>query len=187
MTKQDARALAKAYREQLDDEKHYHLSMMITYRLCYIYPFKEAHSYHMFVGSESKREIITKPLMQVLMNAGRAVFVPKVSETGHMGVYPLFSLNDLEEGAFGILEPTTVASAQTSFDVIVVPLLAADLSGNRVGYGKGFYDRFLSQAKGVKIGVVYDACLVDSIDSDSFDIPLDVIVTEKRVVAVNEK
>lgn len=187
MTKEEARLFAKQYRDGLALDTLYHLSMMITYRLCYIYPFKEAHSYHFFVGSESKKEIVTKPLIQVLINAGKAVFVPKVSETGDMHVCPLFSLNDLKKGAFGIEEPTIVASTQTSFDVIVVPSLAADISGNRVGYGKGFYDRFLSKAKGVKIGIVYDACLVDSIETDSFDIPLDIIVTEKRVVEVNQK
>ncbi|TNE70414.1 5-formyltetrahydrofolate cyclo-ligase [bacterium] len=187
MNKEEAREWARQYRKKLSEEEHCKLSMMITYRLCYVYSFKEAYKYHIFIGSESKKEIITKPLIEVLVKSGRAVFAPKVTETAELSVHPMFSMNDLVSGSFGIEEPNTSASVERDFDAIIVPMLAADLKGGRVGYGKGFYDRFLAQSSGIKIGLVYDDCLFDEIDVHGNDIPMDVIITESRIIDLTQQ
>jgi len=180
--KAELREFALSYRNSLDEEKYMNLSLAITYKLCYMFPFKEAYDYHFFIGSAQKREIITKPLIDVLLKSGRNVFVPKVNKDNILSTHKIHTLLDLKFGAFGIEEPITFSTNTTNFDCIIVPMLGADIKGNRVGYGKGFYDRFLENANGVKIGIVFDACLVDELESEEHDIPLDLIITENRVI-----
>ena len=170
------------YRKSLSDEVYLRLSMMITYRLCYIYPFKEAQNYHFFIGSDAKKEIITKPLIEILLKAGRSVFVPKVDDLNTLKTHQIFSLNDLATGAYGIEEPQTPVIDRVDYDCLIIPMLAGDLKGNRIGYGKGYYDRFLSNVNGSKVGLVYDSCLVDEFESEKHDIPLDMIITENRII-----
>lgn len=185
MNKTNARQIAKDFRSKFTTEELYEFSLMITYRLCYVKAFKEAFNYHIFVGSLEKGEIATKPLIEVLLNSGRDIFVPKVYKDGKLSHHQIKSITDLQEGKFGIEEPLTEPTDKKQFDCIIIPMLAADIKGNRVGYGKGFYDRMLEEIKGVKIGLIFDQCLFDKIEIDDFDIPMDYIVTEKRALELN--
>lgn len=182
-SKAELRQKAQVYRNNLSEEDHIRLSMMITYRLCYTFPFKEAFYYHFFVGSAEKKEILTKPLIDILLKSGRNVFVPKVKSEAQMQTHRIFSINDLKLGSYGIEEPETPEVEQFKYDCIIIPMLSADLYGNRVGYGKGFYDNFLKKTTGTKIGLVYDACVTDQkIEHEHFDVPLDILITENRVI-----
>jgi 5-formyltetrahydrofolate cyclo-ligase len=131
-----------------------------------------------------KKEIHTKPLIQVLLKSGRTVFVPKVTKEQQLSTHKIHTLLDLKAGAYGIEEPVTFENHCSDFDCMILPMLAADLNGNRVGYGKGFYDKLLNSVNGYKIGVVYDACVFDEIESEPHDIKMDLIVTEKRIIDV---
>ncbi len=89
----------------------------------------------------------------------------------------------LQENNWGIVEPVDGERiSETAVDVVLIPLLVADCKGNRVGYGKGFYDRFLAQCRPdcVKIGVSYFDPIDKIDDVGSYDIPLDMLVTPKR-------
>lgn len=92
---------------------------------------------------------------------------------------------ELQRGNFGVLEPAarkrlTIAK----IDVVFVPGIAFDLKGHRLGYGKGFYDRFLARLKpgAEKIGLAYEFQVVDSLPVETHDVDLDAVVTEKRVL-----
>lgn len=90
----------------------------------------------------------------------------------------------LEENAWGIVEPVEGERiAESALDLVLIPLLVADGKGNRVGYGKGFYDRFLVQCRPdcVKIGISYFDPIEKIDDVDAFDIPLDMLVTPKKI------
>lgn len=91
-------------------------------------------------------------------------------------------LNSMEKsGSFGILEPQTGERIDPQdIDFAIIPGLAFDLKGNRLGRGKGYYDRVLSQIKGTKVGVVFSFQIVDEVPVTSFDIPVDFVVTEKN-------
>lgn len=83
-------------------------------------------------------------------------------------------------GSFHIEEPT--GNDTTSIDnieLIIVPAVAYDREGNRLGRGKGYYDRLLSEAKAVKVGIVYHFQLLDNIPAESHDVPVDIIITER--------
>ena len=90
-------------------------------------------------------------------------------------------------GAFSILEPTSEHIVDSSvFDVIVIPLVAFDERGNRLGHGKGYYDRYLQHTKAIKIGVAFEVQKLETIPVDSHDIALDMIVTEKKIYIFNK-
>ncbi|RLF39548.1 MAG: 5-formyltetrahydrofolate cyclo-ligase, partial [Thermoplasmata archaeon] len=99
-------------------------------------------------------------------------------------IYPveIENLDDLERGAFGILEPQNKKIYTGDIDIIIVPGIAFDFRGYRIGYGKGFYDRFLRGADALKIGIAYDFQIVKQIPEDDGDVPVDIIVSEKRVL-----
>ena len=71
--------------------------------------------------------------------------------------------------------------------MVVVPAMAYDRQGNRVGRGKGYYDRLLADSKAIKIGVAYDCQLVDEIDTDSFDQPVDIVITQSRTYKIRKR
>lgn len=107
------------------------------------------------------------------------VYVPKVIGE-EMEFYQIHSLNDLKEGSFHVLEPITHKIIQPyDIDLMIVPLLAFDHSLYRVGYGKGYYDKYFARGfQGYKIGLAFTFQEVNSIDINPFDYPLDEIITE---------
>lgn len=88
----------------------------------------------------------------------------------------------LRKGAFGIFEPVgpQVDSSDLAVDLILVPGVAFDINLNRLGRGKGYYDRLLTQVKAHKLGVCYDFQLVDQVPTEPFDISMDSVLTEAR-------
>lgn len=93
------------------------------------------------------------------------------------------TLSELLPGSFGILEPNKNLPDFSSqeLDLILLPALAIDKNGNRLGFGGGFYDRFLPTLSAKKFAVIYDFQLIDSLPSEPHDIPVDAFVTEERI------
>lgn len=81
-----------------------------------------------------------------------------------------------EQGSFGILEPVGNLVEKPNIDIIIVPLLACDNKKNRIGYGKGFYDRYLRDYKGITIGVCYDFQVIDEVEVKPTDVALNYII-----------
>ncbi|MDR2705154.1 MAG: 5-formyltetrahydrofolate cyclo-ligase [Planctomycetaceae bacterium] len=103
----------------------------------------------------------------------------------------IFSQNDLEPGRFGILEPKQYVRndfkrhvTPEQLDVVLVPGFAFDKSGNRLGRGKGYYDRFLSQftSETLLIGLAFECQIVEQVPVDVWDCPVSIVVTEKRII-----
>ena len=137
--------------------------------------------YHSF-GTEAD----TMPAIDGLFAREKTVLLPRV-EGRDMVAVPYEKGAPLHAGAYGIFEPSGQAYAG-KVDVVVLPLLAADPRGGRLGYGGGYYDRYLSDAtagKALKIGYCYDFQVVEDACADERDVPLDIIVTDKRVIRVH--
>jgi 5-formyltetrahydrofolate cyclo-ligase len=97
-----------------------------------------------------------------------------------------YNRSTLQLGAFQIEEPQgDEVSDISDIELIVVPGIAYDRRGNRVGRGKGYYDRLLTSTRATKIGVGYDFQLVDEIDAEPHDVLMDVIVTEHELIHVH--
>ena len=124
-------------------------------------------------------EADTKKLIASLISLGKRVLLPRVE--GDEMVPVEYHLNDgLKKSAFGTLEPQGQAYTG-AIDVILVPLLAVNSRGYRLGYGVGYYDRFLKNSSAVKAGLGYSFQLTDEFSEDGWDEPLDLFITEKGV------
>lgn len=124
------------------------------------------------------QEVNTLSLIQKAFETHR-VCVPKVQ--GHqMSFYQITSLEQLKEGHFHVLEPmTSQMILPQEIELMIVPMLAYDSLLYRVGYGKGYYDRYFQQGfQGYKMGLAFSFQQVDQIDVDQYDVKLDEIITE---------
>ncbi|WP_417493091.1 5-formyltetrahydrofolate cyclo-ligase [Maricaulis sp.] len=129
-------------------------------------------------------EIDPRPLMAALEARGACLALPVVIGPGHPLKFREWRAGDpLQRRAFGLMEPQETAPELVP-DVLLVPLLAVDPDGNRLGFGKGYYDRTLAglRAKGapLAIGLAYEAQMVAAVPVDEFDQPLEWVLTEKR-------
>jgi 5-formyltetrahydrofolate cyclo-ligase len=95
-----------------------------------------------------------------------------------------FAAGEVREGAFGIAEPQGTDVPIAEIDLMIVPALAADMAGNRLGKGKGFYDRVLANYSGKRIAVIFDSELIDSVPSEPHDQRVQIIVTPLRTIVV---
>jgi len=123
-----------------------------------------------------KDEVDTIELIKYSLKIGKKVAVPKC-EGYDIVFYYINSLEDLEERSFGILEPkTNEVVSDFNNSICIIPGVVYDKQNNRIGHGRGFYDRFLEKYKGVKIGLTYKECICDKIDVDENDVKMDKVI-----------
>jgi len=128
------------------------------------------------------REPETRKIIRTAMALGKRVFVPRV-ECREICVCKLTSMGELAPGAFGIHEPPAEAKCEDhEFDIIVVPGLAFDKAGHRLGRGGGFYDRLLKKLGGMRIGLAFDEQVLEGVPNEAHDVLMDKIFTNSQVV-----
>lgn len=113
-------------------------------------------------------------------------YLPRVNGA-NLEILP-YNRTKLHLGAFNIEEPIGDETTDMSeIEMVVVPAVAYDRRGNRVGRGKGYYDRLLKDTKAIKIGVAYDFQIVDDIDTDPFDVAVDYVITERGIIRTSRR
>ena len=125
----------------------------------------------------------TKEIINSLLKKDKKICVP-VTDTVSKTI-SLSLINDLKfkKGAYTINEPENIIHKDYNFpEIIIVPGIAFDRSKNRIGFGMGYYDKFLINSNGIKIGLCYDFQLLDNIPSNKHDIKMDVIITEESII-----
>lgn len=133
--------------------------------------------YHSLDDELSTRRFIDK------WHSRKSFFLPRVNGL-NLEILP-YDRSRMSLGAFHIEEPQGDETVSVSdIELIIVPGVAYDRAGNRVGRGKGYYDRLLADSKAMKIGLAYDFQLVDEIDAETHDVKVDVVITDKGVVRV---
>ena len=121
-------------------------------------------------------------LAEQLLRKGKKIAFPRTSGE-NMEFYPVTSLDGFEKGAFGIMEPTGECPLKERTPLILVPGLGFDRKGNRMGYGKGFYDRYFARFPACrKIGAAFETQIVEEIPVGTYDVPMDFIVTEMNSI-----
>ncbi|WP_445001579.1 5-formyltetrahydrofolate cyclo-ligase [Exiguobacterium alkaliphilum] len=125
-------------------------------------------------------EVDTRPLIEAAWQAGKTVLVPKVTTEG-LTFHRIESYDDLEPGVMGILEPTT-QQVDGDVDLCVVPGRVFNRSGYRIGWGGGYYDRFLASYAGQTLSLAYSVQVLDDIPIEAHDIPVGVIVSERELI-----
>ncbi len=135
---------------------------------------------YMPLGNETD----TSDIIKKAFSDGKKVVFPVTDEnSGEITPCIADENSEFSKGAFSVYEPCHVKVADIAeIDVIVVPGIAFDRSGSRIGFGKGCYDRLLEKSSAVKIGFCYDFQICGRIPSDEFDIPMDYIITENEII-----
>ena len=134
-----------------------------------------------------KNEISPLPLLEVCLKTGKTVGFPVCQTKNSTLIFKkVTSINDFKCTPLGLFEPTDNCEVISCSEntVCIVPALAFSLTGHRLGYGKGFYDRFLSNFKGKSIGLSYSALVFDRISHEKHDVPIDMIITESEVLKI---
>lgn len=130
-------------------------------------------------------EVCMKELIQHAWKSGKIVAVPRVSGRD-MEFYEISSLDELENGTYGIMEPIRTCSRaeyNEKDSVMVIPGIAFDYEGNRIGYGGGYYDRYLSSRRGIyKFAPAFSMQIVPRIWNESHDMRVDCLVSEEKVM-----
>ena len=138
-----------------------------------------------FVYNSFGSEVQTQKIIDHLLENNKKVYLPRIEGQVMQSVL-IDSDTEFNKNGLGILEPIGDHDEINDF-VAIIPCLAVDKRGNRIGYGKGYYDKFLQNKKAMKIILCYDFQVIDDINPEEFDIPADLILTEKRKLDVEWK
>lgn len=188
--KTQMRVRLKKQRANMGTEKRREMDEKIKNRLLSLWQYKNCRQLFVYVSKDI--EVDTKQIILKALSDGKKVAAPRcITEGNLMDFYYIRSIDDLEKGTFGVLEPKTdLCEKVTDFSdgVCIVPGLSFDSEGYRLGYGKGYYDRFLNGFTGCKIGICYSACVKWELPHGFFDRPVDLLVTERYFRKIhNEK
>ena len=134
-------------------------------------------------------EVDTIEIIKRAWQDGKKVAVPACDkETLKMNFYEINSLEDLEKGTFGLLEPKKEICKKVEDPedaVCIIPGFSFDQEGFRLGYGYGYYDRFLQNFKGTKIGICYNNCISAKLPHGRFDCSVDILITNAFIKEIN--
>ena len=181
------RSESRERRRSMDGAKKAAYDRKIRNKLLNSWAVRDATVVLTYVSTEI--EVDTRAFIEELFNLNKTVAVPRCSEVpGKMDFYIIKSFNDLENGAFGVLEPKAECAeyTETGGSVCVVPAFLFDEKGYRLGYGKGYYDRYLSRYSGKKIGICYDCDVCEKLYHGRYDRAVDLIITPGRILVPSE-
>ena len=184
MLKKELRQKYKELRKQLSENDIEEWSLQIANQLIRLDIWQHSF-YHLFLPIESQKEVNTEYILQVLAGKDKNIVLSKSDfSTREMTHFLLTDNTTIKKNAYDIPEPIDGLEVPVSkIDVVFVPLFAFDEKGNRVGYGKGFYDKFLAECKPeiLKIGVSFFESEKVISDVLNTDIQLDLCVTPTKV------
>ncbi len=113
----------------------------------------------------------------------KKIAVPYIRH-GEIALSYVHNWNELRAGTYGILEPSVIEEAdEMDIELAIVPGVAFDEHGNRIGYGKGYFDRLLKKMKAIKIALAFELQIVDEIEYEEHDVRMDKIITEERIIS----
>lgn len=182
----DKRSLRKELlhiRDGIPENERRDNSVRIAQRICMTDEYRSAGLILTFLSVGS--EVDTEPLIRRAFADKKLVAAPRCSVGNHSMEFRIFSdMTGLRTGAYGIREPDVLCEAVHSFDgsICITPALAFDPRGMRIGYGGGYYDRFLSGFTGISIGVCCDGFILDTIPADEYDQAVDMIATQSEII-----
>jgi len=185
MTKAEIRRIYSEKKQNLTEVEVQTLSEKIYRNFAQKFPLSEEQKVHCFLSISKKKEVETAFFLNYFFQKNIRVFVPKIVNEKIIAI-EILAETPLVTNSWGIKEPVgNEDSGVKDFDLVIMPLLYADKNGNRVGYGKGFYDRFLAEINpnALKVGVSFFPPESDVEDISEFDIPLDYLVTPTDVLS----
>ncbi|NLK43817.1 MAG: 5-formyltetrahydrofolate cyclo-ligase [Tissierellia bacterium] len=191
MDKKSLRKKVLEKRSKLSKKDIIEYSEIIANKLYEMDYYKNAKRLMSFISF--KDEIHTHEIIKTSISEGKSIVVPiTFPERKELKVSEVLDFSELEIGFYDILTPKEEFIRfvdPSTIDLILMPGVVFAKDGYRIGYGGGYYDRFLSKLdkKVMKIALAFDLQIVDTVPTESFDIPVDIIITEKRVINCSEK
>ncbi len=187
--KTNLRAHYRQKREELTPEEKDRRDTLIAETVRSLWQYRQNEWIFTYVSTPI--EVDTHRIIQQALADGKRVAVPRcVPHTRDMEFYEICSLSELEKGTFGVLEPKADEQrllCDLSRGLCLIPAFCYDFAGYRLGYGKGYYDRFLARFEGDRIGVCYSDCIRHHLPHGRFDRAAQLIVTEKFIRRTDRK
>ncbi|MGM0437197.1 MAG: 5-formyltetrahydrofolate cyclo-ligase [Bacillota bacterium] len=167
-------------------------SKKITKNILSLKEVNQSQNIMIYVSYRS--EVNTEKLIISLLNKDKNVFAPYcIKNEKRMEIVKIKNHDkDLEKGAYGIKEPAkslrTKNEEPENLDVVIVPAVAFSKNGYRVGYGGGYYDRFLARLTNdtISIGINYEEMVFNSVPKEEHDLAVDILVTDKKILRINK-
>ncbi len=168
-------------RSALGEAKRLQMSQQIIQSLHEIDDFHQAKSVFCYLSYRS--EVDTHHLIDFFLQQGLVLAVPKIIDKTKMIAVPLLDVHDLEPDKLGILTPKSNQMICDPFDLVITPGLGFTVTGARLGFGRGYYDRWFSTAQvKTKIGITFESQIVAELPLEETDVALDILVTEQRII-----
>ena len=185
MQKKELRKIYKQKRKELTSEAIEYLQHDV-YQQVYKYDFSKVATVHIFLPIKKQKEINTYPIINFLRSKGKKIIISKSDFKTNTLQHYLYEVDTvLSYNVYGIPEPVTAKQVKVQeIDLVFVPLLISDKKQYRVGYGKGFYDRFLAACKKtvITIGINFFAPITKVEDCNEFDMPLNQVIYPTKLV-----
>ena len=159
-------------RDNLEDR--YNKSMIIKNKIMNLDIYKNSKVIALY--SSMKSEVDTKELIKESLELGKRVLLPRILNKNKMIFIEINNDTNYERSTFGVLEP--IGIEEKNIDLMIIPGVAFDKDNNRLGYGRGYYDKYLKDKNIYKIGICFHEQLVDNIEVDEHDIKMDLIITD---------
>lgn len=187
MSKENVRKEILVVRKVLSTEELIEKSKSVTERFLSTDLYKNANTIMAYI--DFRNEVQTEKIIKTAIADGKRIVIPiSIVETRQLVLSEIINYDsELEAGAYGILEPKEEYLREVKpeiVDLVLIPGVAFDERGYRVGYGAGYYDRFLERVRtdASKIALAFELQMVDYAHEDSHDVPVDIIITEDRVL-----
>ena len=188
LPKSELRKINTEKRKSMSSAEVEDLSKSIFKQFLEVFDMSKVKNVHIFLPIKQKNEVSTWEFIEYFWDKGISVFVPKMAQN-EIKTIQLKPDTPLKENGWGILEPEDDFVEDIKYDIVITPLLYCDNQGNRVGYGKGFYDMFFSKTdrSALKVGVSFfpPAALISDVSEQ--DVPLDYLVTPTEVLSFISK
>jgi 5-formyltetrahydrofolate cyclo-ligase len=190
LNKQKIRTELLSKRNALDEEFIAKSSLEIFQRVQDFDLYRRSKTVLFYLSCGS--EVRTTKMIEAALEAGKRVVVPAIADikNSNMVAVEISKISDASTRVLGIRQPEVnkfKIVLQGEIDLAFIPAIAFDTKGFRLGYGKGFFDRWL---KGIlanrTVGLSYDFCVIDQIPKESFDVPVSVIITQKKTLIIKD-
>ena len=176
-SKDEIRRTIRALKRGLDNRQRQNAEADVLFRLMQCDEITQSHNLLLYYSLPD--ELPTLSIIKSLL-PGRHIFLPRVN--GDNLEIVEFTGHNLATGAFGIKEPTGEAVDIKSIDTVIVPGMAFDRKGKRLGRGKGYYDRLLRNTRCWKAGIAFNCQIIEEVPHENHDITMDIIITEKETI-----
>ena len=185
LTRVDFRRKMRYKRDSLSEAEREAESLAIEHILTSSDIWLNAQSVFIYYSIDS--EVATHGIIDAALKCGKAVYLPRCAEQGKMHAIRIMSLDDLRPGKYFIPEPVGTDELMGAPDLTIVPGLAFDSYGGRMGYGGGYYDRFLANVNTTAAALAYTCQVIERVPTGAHDAPVNYIITPAGIIACDER